>query len=721
MRKSLNASLLTILWMLSVVAVTQAKWKPWWGDYIAKGNKQRITDRIELGKLEQSGIKILEGFSGKPSPNGILKRYLLVLPPFSRGCYFSGDHHSGVEWPDGANRIQPWIFDSLKELGSENYVRRPSNHPRVREGMFLLLKLRDGRYLAITPIAGPLTMTWLYISENGRLVLNFGTLGTAPVSCDAPIFAWSYSDDVYTACRQAWAKAIMCKPLAGSTDFRRNKQFPEVFKYLGWCSWENYWWKIDEKVLTDVVNKIEESKLPIRYLLVDDGHLDAGEDRKLRSFNPNPEKFPNGWDPLLKLRKEDKIKWMGLWNTTSGYWDTISPENNFGEELNKHLVSIERNRAYVPRNSSESANAFYDAHLGAVKQHGFDFVKVDCQARNICWYLGTDNAVEATNHNLQALELAVKKHTGGIINCMAHSLPCTFNTRYSAVIRCSIDYRVGKIARGKSHLLQSYHNTPWLGQTVWLDHDMFHSSDPAAGRMMAISKAVSGGPVYLSDDPTKFVADFIRPLAYEDGFLLRPIAPAGPLADSIFVDPMRERISYRIIAPLRGGAATVVCYNLFEPTLSEPIGSFVRTEDYIQASAMIQPYPGKWKVPQEGLVVFDWYDQKAWRLEGQYSFELNGFSDRLLHLCPIRDGWAVIGRTDKYLCPAAVEVISSKPGKLKIRLAESGPLGIWLADGIPSAKGVKFENHGKGFWEADIKTGQKDMILTIWKIGTDRS
>ena len=702
-----------VLWLLFGGSSVRGKWKPTWADYISQGNKQPVSEKIEISKLKRRGVNILQNYSGRPGKFGMLKRYELVLPAFTRGCYFSGDHHPGVAWPDGANRIQPWLFDTVEELCSEDYPRRPSNYPRVREGMFLLLKLEEGGYLAVTPINGPLTMAWLYASKDGRMVLNFGTLGTEAVSCDAPLFSWAYSNDVYTACRQAWALAISCGPVAGATDLRMNKKYPEIFKYLGWCSWEQYKWDISEKVLVDVVKQIEASGLPIRYMLVDDGHLDAGDDRKLRSFNPDKSKFPNGWEPLLAMRKKDKIKWMGLWNTMSGYWDTISPANEFSKEINSHLVHIEKTGALVPRNDPESTKVFYDAHIGAVREHGFDFVKIDCQARNICWYLGTDNAVEAANNNLQALEFAVSNNVDGIINCMAHNLVCVFNTRYSAVTRCSIDYKVGKVARGKSHLLQSYGNTLWLGQTVWGDHDMFHSSDRNAGRIMAVSKAMSGGPVYLSDNPKDFIADYIRPLCYEDGRLLRPVAPAGPLPDSAFIDPMREMAAFRVVAPLTGGAAAIVAYNLHHPTPEAPIQASVTKQDYTHASGMIQPYPGKWKVPDEGLVVYDWYAGKAEKLGKKYAFELKDFSDRLLLLCPIQKGWAVIGRTDKYLSPAAVEVISVSTDKLKLRLVESGPLAVWLVDGVPSAKNISFERQGNGLWKANIEPGRRDMLITI--------
>ncbi|MHC4618224.1 MAG: Sip1-related alpha-galactosidase [Planctomycetota bacterium] len=696
MEKNEDAIVLVILLLLFGAGNVCGKWKPAWADYVAAGNKGPITEKVDLAKLPASGVRILENYSGQPNEYGILNRYELVFPEFARGCYFSGDHHPEVAWPDGANRIQPWIFESLSRLCSEDYPRRPSNYPRVREGMFLLLRLSSGRYLALTPIAGPVTMTWLYASADGRMVLNFGTLGIKPVSCDAPLFAWCYSDDIYTACREAWAWAITCRPLAGSTNFRMNKKYPDAFRYLGWCSWEEYKWNISEDILVDATEQIESSGLPIRYVLVDDGHLDR-TDKKLRSFFPDANKFPHGWSRLLSMRKQDKVRWIGQWNTVSGYWFTVARDHRLGKLINSNLIPNSWMDALVPANSRASCELFYKTHLGAIKAHGFDFVKVDNQSRNICWYTRGDNAVEAAVNNQLGLEEAVKQYSGGIINCMAHGLPCIFTTKYSAVTRCSIDYK----------------------ETVWGDHDMFHSSDRYAGRIMAVSKAMSGGPVYLSDNPRDFVAEYIRPLCYEDGELLRPIAPAGPLPDSVFIDPMRERVAYRVIAPLGGGAAAVVAYNLYHPTSDESIQSAVSAEDYSHAGGMMQPYPGRWKVPDEGLVVYDWYAGKAQKLNEKYTFELKGFSDRLLHLCPIRKGWSVIGRTDKYLSPAAVEVLSVCENEFKVRLVESGPFAVWTAAGVPSAKNISFEDKGHGLWKANLKPGRRNMVITLSRAGAE--
>jgi hypothetical protein len=85
---------------------------------------------------------------------------------------------------------------------------------------------------------------------------------------------------------------------------------------------------------------------------------------------------------------------------------------------------------------------------------------------------------------------------------------------------------------------------------------------------------------------------------------------------------MREKVVYRVIAPLSRGAASIVVYNLFHPTSDETIKTAVTPDDYAHASGMMQPYPGRWKAPAEGLIVYDWYAGKAQKLDKKYTFEL---------------------------------------------------------------------------------------------------
>jgi hypothetical protein len=243
---------------------------------------------------------------------------------------------------------------------------------------------------------------------------------------------------------------------------------------------------------------------------------------------------------------------------------------------------------------------------------------------------------------------------------------------------------------------------------------MFHSNDKFAGRMMAVSKAMSGGPVYLSDEPTEFVTEAITPLVYRDGRLLRPLAPAGPLQKDFFYELKNEKL-FTVTAPLCNNTSSLVVYNLEGGvgTDEETLTTTITSQCYAQASGMLQPYPGKWQVPAEGLVVYDWYNGYAEKLGSGYEVKIKGFGDRLLQISPIEKGWSVIGRTDKYLSAAAVEIVSIEENELKIKMIESGPLAIWSDKGVPNAKKIKFENAGGGLYKANITGGQKDLIVTI--------
>jgi hypothetical protein len=209
---------------------------------------------------------------------------------------------------------------------------------------------------------------------------------------------------------------------------------------------------------------------------------------------------------------------------------------------------------------------FYYALIGSAKGHGFDFIKIDNQNRQLAFYQGMSNPVEIVSQHAQSLESAALELSNGLMNCFCLDLLSLMNTKYSATSRVSVDYLLNNEAKAKSHLLQSYQNTLWMGQAVWPDHDMFHSSDKFCGRMMAVSKAMSGAPIYLSDAPVDFQDNLVLPLSYSDGELLRPLAPAIPLSESVMLSALTTPQAYRVVAPLQHGAAAFVAYNLMHPS-----------------------------------------------------------------------------------------------------------------------------------------------------------
>jgi hypothetical protein len=644
-----------------------------------------------------SGVHVETSFQGRPDGAGILKQYTIRLPHFEVATYFAAFQKHDLmrqkdhDWPDRSNRMQPLAVRDFRNL--------------KEGGQFLLAKLEGGGYLALLPLTGPSTVAW-FASSDSDLVLNAGTLGTMPLQGDFPVLAWARGADPYEAARTVWELALRHPSIAGSARMRAEKQYPDILHYLGWCSWEEYKTSISEKLLLGAIDTIEASKLPIRWLLVDDGHL-SSDNRQLTAFEPN-EKFPRGWASVLARRNPDRIRWMGLWLCFDGYWNGISPKNKLG--LDENLARVtgyalpENTSALEPKPGLEHSFAFYNAMIGANRRAGFDFVKVDVQSRNLAFYRGSGQPVESAAANAKSLEMAAAFHMDGLINCMAHGPVNIFNTRISAITRCSEDYKLGDLQRAKRHLHNSYANLIWLGQTVWGDHDMFHSDDRVAGRMMAVSKALSGGPVYLSDNPAKFAVENIRPLTFNDGRLLPVLAPGTLLPESLFVDPYEEHKPLRAVAPLPNEAAAIAVYNLTEPEAE--VTGYVTPEDYRDANGLMQPRKAPWSVPSEGLILYDWYEKTAMPLTKRHSFVIPKFSDRLFLVCPVRNGWAVIGRTDKYLAPAAVEVVKAERTELLVRLKEPGLLTLWEnGAATPKSSQCQFRKIAAHLWQADVASG----------------
>lgn len=625
------------------------------------------------------------------SDDGVVLRETLSVGPFSRACYFAQMQKYDVakrgkdSWPNGANRIQPLAVEDFSSLR--------------RGGMFLLVAREGGDFLAALPLVGRGSMAWLE-SEAGELVLKAGNLGTGALSGEIPFLSWAIRGDAYEACEAAWRQAIDHPLLDGAMRRRCDKHYPHLLEYLGWCSWEEYRKEIDEALLLEAVEGIEASALPVRYMLVDDGHLHH-HDGQLLDFAPDAEKFPNGWETLMARRDPEKIRWMGLWLNFNGYWDGISPDHQM-PELSGDLRPVEYEQlqqekqvhALLPANGSKSSFAFYDGMISASRRAGFDFVKVDNQAGNLFKYRGTEQPVAKACENSQALEGACALHTDGLINCMAHNSVCVQNSRVSAVNRCSEDYAKGDLGRARRHLHNSYANMAWLGHTMWGDHDMFHSNDAVSGKMMAISKAVSGGPVYLSDNPKDFAGENVRPLCYRDGLLLRPLAPASATPESLLIDPFAEAKPFRAAAPLVNGAAALVVYNFTEP--EQAVRGFVEPGDHACAGVLLQETP--WPDFEEGFVLYDWHEKQL-RPGERFEFDLPGFGDRLFFLCPIVQGWSLIGRTDKYLSPAAGEILSAEADKLVLGYREAGEFLISSASGKPHGlHNCTLSQAEKGLW-----------------------
>lgn len=629
-------------------------------------NALLMTDTIDLTSI----FSPIAYEKAVPNPIQTLA-YTVRLPGYVRGIFFSRDSRPGdFEWPNNTNRLLPWVFNDLKELTDVHYPGIPSNSAPSTLGDALLLELANGEYLFAKAVAGSNSLSWLQVNDNGSLTLYVSTLGKDNLKPQVPLLLIHQGEDLYSAIRQAY-QALMKNTEVPDLKSRTAKEYFEAFRYLGWCTWEHYHDDIDESRIISDMDAIEASGIPIRYILIDDGHL-ANKNRQLTSFTPDSRRFPSGWKNIMSRKKDDKIKWMGLWYSLSGYWMGLSPDNEFPQTIRQTLYR--HNACLLPGKDSTHIRSFYHYYVSTLKGHGFDFLKVDNQAFTLPLYMGGNESIRRATECNRSLEAETHQQNMGLMNCMAQNVVNTDHTLYSNSTRVSIDYKKYDENMAKSHLFQSYTNTLLLGQTVWPDHDMFHSCDTICGALMARSKAISGGPVYLSDSPEDFIKENIFPLIDEQGKLFRPEAPAVPLPESILTNPLWSGKAYRVAASTPNEAMTLICYNLNASPQHQQVKATIRKEDYSLRNRFEKASSGR----EERVLLYDWESQGAEELSDSATFLLTGFTDKLFHLCPIRKGWAVIGIQEKFLSPATVQILSLTDNQLELNVLCAGTLKVWI-------------------------------------------
>lgn len=615
--------------------------------------------------------------------------YKVAIPSYIRGIFFSRDSRSNdYQWPNNTNRLLPWTFNRLKELTQENYPGIPSNSKPSTLGDALLLQLSNGEYLFAKVVAGDNSLSWFQVNADGTLTLYISTLGEDSLTGQIPLLLIQRSPSVYDVFDNAY-RSLMADKKVSSLKRREDKTYFEAFDYLGWCTWEHYHYDIDETKILNDMDAIEASGIPVRYVLIDDGHI-ANENRQLTSLTPDKQRFPNGWTRIMNRKQTDKIKWIGLWYSLSGYWLGISANNDFPQKVRQALYPY--NGSLLPGTSTHNIETFYEYYVHTMKTNGFDFLKIDNQSFTLPLYMGGTQVVrQAKNCNL-ALEHQTCNAQVGLMNCMAQNVLNTDHTLHSSVTRVSIDYKKYDENMAKSHLFQSYTNTLLLGQTVWPDHDMFHSCDTVCGDLMARSKAISGGPVYLSDSPDDFIPKNIWPLIDESGKIFRPSAPAIPTPESILTNPLLSGKDYRVSTPTGDEAVSIICYNLNTSPVCKEVKTFVSPKDYLlwkKTDSHSAPSPDR-------ILAFNWKKQTAEILTTDKEMNLKGFTDCLVHLCPIRQGWAVIGIQEKYLSPATVQILSRTDDTLTLNVLCTGTLRIWVESlGKQELRSIPIKKTGK--------------------------
>ncbi len=67
---------------------------------------------------------------------------------------------------------------------------------------------------------------------------------------------------------------------------REQRTLPEVFKYLGWCSWDACYLDVNADAVVAKAEEFQSKGVPVKWMLVDDGWSEE-KDRRLLSWKEN--------------------------------------------------------------------------------------------------------------------------------------------------------------------------------------------------------------------------------------------------------------------------------------------------------------------------------------------------------------------------------------------------------------------------------------------------
>eukprot|EP00595_Chromulina_sp_UTEXLB2642_P003101 CAMPEP_0196764436 /NCGR_PEP_ID=MMETSP1095-20130614/6122_1 /TAXON_ID=96789 ORGANISM="Chromulina nebulosa, Strain UTEXLB2642" /NCGR_SAMPLE_ID=MMETSP1095 /ASSEMBLY_ACC=CAM_ASM_000446 /LENGTH=559 /DNA_ID=CAMNT_0042120023 /DNA_START=467 /DNA_END=2143 /DNA_ORIENTATION=+ len=158
--------------------------------------------------------------------------------------------------------------------------------------------------------------------------------------------------------------------------------------------------------------------------------------------------------------------------------------------------------------------------LGKIKKY------VNLSSKYVTRWLKSDNTV--VGDNAFTLE-----------GCMCHSTENLYNFYETSLIRGSDDFYPKDLPSQTVHLVSCAFNSIMLSEFAVTDWDMFHSNHPYA-EIHAAARAISGGPLYVSDSPGNHNVDLLKRVVLPDGHILRCEQPAKPTIDCMFRNVMED-------------------------------------------------------------------------------------------------------------------------------------------------------------------------------------
>ncbi len=542
---------------------------------------------------------------------------------------------------------------------------------------WLMVERGDGTYTMVVPL--PSESTGHYLVFRDGVVQVYSENGEPREQVSGGLCVYLAHGESPDALIEAGARSI--SKLIPTAKLRRNKKTPVFADKFGWCTWNAFYAEVSHEKVRQGLESFKKVGLKPRFMVLDDGWQQTEPSPTggvvLAGFGTN-EKFPGGLKPTVTMAKDEfGVEALMVWHAISGYWKGLSPEK-FPQYKPKGTQVVQGGYntlqavmdwqngyfSYVP---SKKSKDFYNDYHATLAAEGVDGVKVDNQASLV--YLGSGNGgrTRLIKTVRDALDSSVEKHFGGnMISCMAHAPEIWYNAKFNNMSRGSDDFYPRRPETHGMHLYTNAMTGAWFGEFMWIDWDMFESTNPF-GPYHAAGRAVSGSPIYVADKPGENDVGLIRKLVFSDGSVSRCEAPGRPTLDCLFHDLIGERMALKVYGTTEAGAAV----GLFDIDTA--------SDSSIPCSVSPSDVPSL-KGSRYGIWLHERRSCTVVGREDRVVVNLGSRKYDVATIVPVRYGnVAVFGLVNMFNAAAAVVEVSRSSDGLwtTVKLRDGGTFGAW--------------------------------------------
>lgn len=555
----------------------------------------------------------------------------------------------------------------------------------MADTQFLLADLGGGRFAALLPlldgtfhcaIEGDAEDRLLVVAESGDPAIRAKAATGLFIAVGDDPFAL-VRDSARSAC--AWMSRGRLSA---------DKPVPDFADQFGWCTWDAFYGDVSHDKVREGLESFAKGGVAPKMIILDDGWLSTEEratgEKRLTAFQAN-DKFPGGLRATVDMAKREfGIETFLVWHALGGYWGGVSPEafpgyrvvdetRSYSPSLLKHTPGL--NDAFgniIGVVAPEDIHRFYQDFHRFLREQGVDGVKVDNQSALESVSRGLGGRAELMRRYHEALEGSAAAHFGGrVINCMSHGTDVIYQTLASNITRSFTDFWPGDPSSHGLHMVANAVNSLWMGEFIKPDWDMFQSGHEV-GRYHAAGRAVSGGPVYVSDKPDGHDFDVLRTLVCSDGTILRAASHGRPTRDCLFANALEEDVPFKIFN-LNDRAGIVGAFHAHFPKDGDNVR---KPASGATCAADVEGLEG------DDFIVFANTTGAAVRVgrDTPVEFTLQPLGWELFSFVPVEGGFAPIGLADKLNSAGAVEGKAVGPdGALRFGLRDGGRLLVWAA------------------------------------------